>query len=117
MLYDCVNCGHGIAREARRCPYCGTEDAGYRAICAHGARSYYSQPDWREQAAAKAAKEKAASDQTWYLWLIFMFIGAVLGSWFLASVTGGVIGGVIGMILGGFAGFLAGGLAIVIFFD
>jgi len=117
MLYDCVSCGRGIAEDARRCPHCGTGNAGHRAIVAHGARVHYSQPGWRERDAAKAAQDKASSDQAWHMWLVFLFLGAVIGGWSLGSMTGGVIGTVIGALIGAFGGFLVGGLAIVIFYD
>lgn len=117
MLYDCVSCGRGIAEDARRCPYCGTGDAGHRAIVEHGARVHYSQPDWREKDAAKAARDKAESDQAFLVLLVFFFLGAALGGWFLGSVTGGFIGFAIGAILGAVPGLFVGGVAVTIFYD
>lgn len=116
MLYECVSCGRDIAADARRCPYCGTENAGHRAICAHGARVHYSQPGWEERDAAKAAQEKASSDQAWRVFAVVLLLTTVMGGWFLGSITGGVTGVVVGAIIGFIVGLFVGGLAVAIFY-
>lgn len=58
MLYKCVECGHEIARDAWRCPKCGTEDAGGRAVVG-AVLAGWSSAELREQA------ERDKTDPGW----------------------------------------------------
>ncbi len=117
MLYKCAECDREIAEDASRCPYCGTKDAGERAVRRDMIRDMLAvqeerdrtDPGWRERERLAEQEKKVKRDR----------VKAVENKILLAFVMGGVLvgaalgfretHGAFGLCVGAFTGCGVGG--------